>query len=77
MLTKLYNKYHIWKYSIPSTQMISKIIFDESVNLTDTKKSVSIFYISGFTIENIAKRHKVTRERIRQILLKISRDYNK
>jgi hypothetical protein len=80
ILTRLYSKYHYWKYDHPSKESITycltlkhKLNKKVSANILQ----VAQLYDYGFPLWAIALQLKITRERARQCLLKFERDMYK
>lgn len=78
VLVKLENWFHMRKNGYPSRSAIESILkhlaTDQRLSATLQKRIYTIahaYAFNGETIEEIANHHVITRERVRQILLKI------
>ncbi len=54
----------------------AKTIYKKILDQNDRSSDIFIRYeIEGYTLEELAKRHNITRERIRQILIRFKRKW--
>ena len=75
----LYYRYYNWRYDVPSKRQIEgiylKYYYKKDLKEHRSRyRGIMVMYIQDWPLEEIAKDHQCTRERIRQILWKISRD---
>lgn len=70
---RLVNWWCIRFHGVPSRHFIGMLRLRVIRGIT-TRQSIALEYIRGRTIESVAKEHVLTRERVRQILLKIARE---
>ena len=74
MIIYLYNKYHIWKHGYPSRRAVQVRLFTYSGSHAPfvMRRYADEYAVSG-NIELVAEVEGVTRERVRQVLLKFMR----
>lgn len=74
-MMKLYYFYYRWRYEIPHPNEIFSILTNLIEEPTHSWIDIVIEYSTKQKIEDVAQMHRVTRERVRQLVWKFWRLY--